>query len=355
MLLLLACQKCELRSSDSDPVGSPEDAPVEVEHRHSSLGSQDDFVDVQQRTYFKAPDFAAVTQPNFELVDGHTACEEIPLDNRPVDNIFMESEFFDNDTITVDKMVSCNNFMESELLRIPSSSNCEPEQENWQNMSFSYNILSPFGSSPSGVLRHEEMWKFSDRAFAQGLEMTRTEKMVEHNTLDSAVPVQAILWGWHTIDAKTRNHPAWIALRGVDEKIFGLWKSKPQKIAMMYVCSLVMQVLFHCLFQANKSGSHEIVSCISNAGKPSKSAIMVSPKVSLILVLNLTVLQINSPQALTRTPSTSNCNRLPNLARPPRLSRLQPRSLHANRRIFAALYGRFKLLLAFRGHINFRI
>lgn len=249
MVLLSACEKCKSRSSDSETIGSPEDALVEVEQRHSSVGTQDEFLNVQQQTYFKTPDYTPDIQTNFELPDGQPPCEEIPLDNRPVDNIFIENDYFDDDTMAVDKMVPCDNFMESDLMLIPNSSNASG-LSNWQNTPLSYTILSPFELNPTGVCHPEQMWKFSDRTFTQGLEMTRTGKMVAHNPLDAAVPVQAILWGWHTIDVKTRNHPAWTALREVDEKIFGLWKSKPQKIAMMYVCSLVMQVSLHCLCQA---------------------------------------------------------------------------------------------------------
>lgn len=244
-LLSLACDKCKHRSSNSETIGSPEDALEKEEQRHASVGSQDDLFDIQQQIYPKTLDFPATILPDLELVDGQPPCEDIPLDKRPEEDIFVENELFNDDTMLFDRMT-----LDSELSLIPSSANFDPELPNWENTSFCSSIPSLFSLSSSGVLRHEEMWAFCDGTLTHCLEMTRTEKMVDCDPLDSAVPLQAILWGWHTIDTKTRNHPAWIASREVDEKIFGLWKSKPQKIALMYVCSLVMLVCLYFLVQA---------------------------------------------------------------------------------------------------------
>ena len=38
------------------------------------------------------------------------------------------------------------------------------------------------------------------------------------------------------------SHPAWAAIRAVDKGVFGLWKSKAQKIAHVLMASLIMKV-----------------------------------------------------------------------------------------------------------------
>jgi hypothetical protein len=180
--------------------------------------------------------------------------EETPLEEGPEEEIVMGNEFFNNyDTMNLDCIILNNGFVESELSRIPSSTDFDSELANWSTPPFYYsNSPSLYAPRKSGIVRYDEMWTFTDGAFTRGLEMTRAGKLAEQTKLDASVPIQAILCGWNTIDPNTKNHPAWIALRDVDEKVFGKWKSKPQKIAIMYVCSLVMQVRLHCLLPAKK-------------------------------------------------------------------------------------------------------
>jgi hypothetical protein len=94
----------------------------------------------------------------------------------------------------------------------------------------------------SKIVSHQEKWFFCDRVYGHGLEMVRTGNSIHQKAIDPAIPIQAILWGWNTIDAKTMDHPAWAAIRAVDERVFGLWKSKAQKIALVLMASLIMQV-----------------------------------------------------------------------------------------------------------------
>ena len=109
----------------------------------------------------------------------------------------------------------------------------------WSQPTFDWDFSNP--SEPLKVAPDAEKWYVSNEAFVSGLEMSRTAPCVDPS-LDSDTPVRAILWGWETVDPNLRNHPVWMALRQIDERVFGDWTSKPQKLAMMYVCHLMMQV-----------------------------------------------------------------------------------------------------------------
>jgi hypothetical protein len=117
--------------------------------------------------------------------------------------------------------------------------NFEATMNAWSQPGFDWDFTNPSGPLP--LAADVEKWNVSDSAFLQALEICRATKHTDP-ILDPDVPVKAILWGWHTVDAAQRHHPVWQALRQVDERVFGTWTSKAQKIAMMYVCQLMMQV-----------------------------------------------------------------------------------------------------------------
>ena len=108
----------------------------------------------------------------------------------------------------------------------------------WQPSPMDYDCS--FQSQPI-VAKDEEKWFVSDEAYSQGLESARIA-FHEFGPPDPNVPFQAILWGWDMVDKKQYNHSLWKALREVDERVFGAWTSKAQKIAMMFVCQTLMQV-----------------------------------------------------------------------------------------------------------------
>ena len=110
---------------------------------------------------------------------------------------------------------------------------------SWNQPTFDWDFTNP--SCKLSVAPPEEKWVISDTAFLHALSLTKAVTRVDV-TLDPDVPVKAILWGWHTVEASQRNHPVWVALRQVDERVFGNWTRKAQKVAMMYVCQLLMQV-----------------------------------------------------------------------------------------------------------------
>lgn len=117
--------------------------------------------------------------------------------------------------------------------------NFEATMASWSQPGFDWDFTNSSGPLP--LAADVEKWNVSDSAFLGALELCRTTTNTDP-ILDPDVPVKAILWGWHTVDAAQRNHPVWQALRQVDERVFGSWTSKAQKIAMMYVCQLMMQV-----------------------------------------------------------------------------------------------------------------
>lgn len=117
--------------------------------------------------------------------------------------------------------------------------NFEATMASWSNPGFDWDFTNASGPLP--LAADVEKWNVSDSAFLQALELCRTTTKKDP-VLDPDVPVKAILWGWHTVDAAQRQHPVWQALKQVDERVFGAWTNKAQRIAMMYVCQLGLQV-----------------------------------------------------------------------------------------------------------------
>lgn len=109
----------------------------------------------------------------------------------------------------------------------------------WSQPTFDWDFTN--SSMPLAVAPDCEKWHVSNNAFVSGLELSRTAPS-SLTGLDQDTPLRAVLWGWDSVDPIQRNHPVWAALRQVDERVFGNWTSKAQKLAMMYVCHLLMQV-----------------------------------------------------------------------------------------------------------------
>jgi hypothetical protein len=93
-----------------------------------------------------------------------------------------------------------------------------------------------------GVVPDHEKWRTSDEAFIFGINKTRKMSTAEATIINSHAAYKAILWGCDVREEKERNHPLWLALRQVDEKVFGNWHRKAQKIAMMFVCQRMLLV-----------------------------------------------------------------------------------------------------------------
>lgn len=86
----------------------------------------------------------------------------------------------------------------------------------------------------------EEKWDVSNDAFLRTL--SSTVFVPEPDQVDPDVPFKAIFGGWHTVDAREREKPIWNMLRLIDERVFGMWTSKIQKVALMYLTHGLVKV-----------------------------------------------------------------------------------------------------------------
>jgi hypothetical protein len=100
------------------------------------------------------------------------------------------------------------------------------------------------------VVPDDEKWTVSNNAFIFGINKGRqsfvtTTYDLSQDVVDSPAAYKAILWGPQTgKEEEERSHPLWLSLRQVDEKVFGDWTSKAQKVAMMFVCQRML--LYKC-------------------------------------------------------------------------------------------------------------
>lgn len=89
----------------------------------------------------------------------------------------------------------------------------------------------------------ELKWDVSNDAFLRAL--GSAPQVLGPDMVDAHVPFRAILWGWHTIDPDEREHPIWLMLRMIDERVFGAWTSRTQKLALMFITHTLLKV---CIF-----------------------------------------------------------------------------------------------------------
>jgi hypothetical protein len=105
-------------------------------------------------------------------------------------------------------------------------------------------------SKSATVVPDDEKWATSNDAFIFGINTGRqvfgvgNTSMAERKIMNSHAAYKAILWGCDAREENERAHPLWLALRQVDERVFGNWQSKAQKIAMMFVCHRML--LYKC-------------------------------------------------------------------------------------------------------------
>lgn len=86
----------------------------------------------------------------------------------------------------------------------------------------------------------EEKWDVSNNAFTRALQSATS--LLDPDQVDPDVPLKAIFSGWHTIEPHERDKPIWTMLRTIDERVFGLWTSKAQKLALMYITHTLIKV-----------------------------------------------------------------------------------------------------------------
>lgn len=78
-------------------------------------------------------------------------------------------------------------------------------------------------------------WKTSDDAFSQVL---ANPMMILD--FDEGLLARAILLGWEIIGPAAQN-PILFALQSIDQRVFGKWTSRPQRLALMYICGCAMR------------------------------------------------------------------------------------------------------------------
>ncbi|KIW12640.1 hypothetical protein PV08_09918 [Exophiala spinifera] len=116
----------------------------------------------------------------------------------------------------------------------------------WGQMATTSSSASPFDfrvATPPEVVNNiapdVDKWHVSNGAFINALTEIRKRNPADQE-LDLHVPFKAAIWGWNNVGPEAQ-HPVWLALRQVDQRVFGTWKSKAQRIALMYVCQTLMQ------------------------------------------------------------------------------------------------------------------
>lgn len=104
-----------------------------------------------------------------------------------------------------------------------------------------FNDLRPttIDVAAGGIASDLEKWYVGNSAYFGALDSVK-RRVRSATTMDFQVAFQAALWGWKNVGQEA-EHPVWNALRQVDERIFGSWTSKAQRIAMMYVCQTLIQ------------------------------------------------------------------------------------------------------------------
>ncbi|KAJ9612558.1 hypothetical protein H2200_004155 [Cladophialophora chaetospira] len=102
-----------------------------------------------------------------------------------------------------------------------------------------FNLRHPIIEVTGGVVPDIEKWYAGNSAYFGAIDSVK-RKVKSATTMDFQVALQAVSSGWQTV-GREAEHPVWTALRQVDQKIFGNWTSKAQRIAMMYVCQTLIQ------------------------------------------------------------------------------------------------------------------
>lgn len=97
----------------------------------------------------------------------------------------------------------------------------------------------PSADTGTKVAPDVDKWYVSNGAFMDALDSVKLQTG-STRTLDLHVPFKAAIWGWENVGPEAQ-HPVWSALRQVDQRVFGTWTSKAQRIALMYVCQTLIQ------------------------------------------------------------------------------------------------------------------
>ena len=111
---------------------------------------------------------------------------------------------------------------------------------SWNTCEFSLFNLKPATLEVTGAIAPDaEKWHIGNSAYFGALDSVK-RRVRSATTMDFQVAFHAALCGWQNVGNEA-EHPVWNALRQVDQRIFGTWTSRAQRIAMMYVCQTLIQ------------------------------------------------------------------------------------------------------------------
>ena len=192
--------------------GSPEGDTV----RHGAFSStaESDFIELPPETAQQAPPDISTTQSMMNgMASGMTS---------------LEGFFGSNGAVPVSVM--------NTIYDMPN-----PEFMQWQQLTFSpldYRMRVT-GNSEVTVAKDVEKWNVLNRAFAKC--MDSVQKGPASNFAPHLhVPCRVAIWGWDSV-GEDANHPIWAALRSVDQRVFGSWTYKAQRIALICVYQTLLQ------------------------------------------------------------------------------------------------------------------
>lgn len=168
-----------------------------------------------------------------------------------LDSIFAQSSEDTSDATSNDKSIANYAKRNSEAMRanpllyqspdpLMNLLNFDPACIFWKTPKVRETSLFP--NSPS-ILSDRDKWHLTNDVYTWGLESYKKWTR-DYGPYFSLRPFAAIFEGWDILDEEERSHPVLEALRWVDERVFGDWQSKAQRIAMMLIKIRLMNVSY---------------------------------------------------------------------------------------------------------------
>lgn len=173
-----------------------------------------------------------------------------PLDVPSLNNKSEQNDESDSDTITVQVKPTTNLLKRGSKTKRPAPPihppgdplldliDFDPACIYWRTPTFQETSL--FSNSPT-VLSDRQKWHLTNDVYKQGLESYKRWSR-DYGSDFSWKPFIAILKGWEGLDEKEQSNPVHETLKWVDQRVFGTWHSKAQRIALMLIKQRLMTV-----------------------------------------------------------------------------------------------------------------
>ena len=117
----------------------------------------------------------------------------------------------------------------------------DPSPGLWLDYPSSILEIAPFMlRSPPGTVPDHQKWHVGNSSYLGALTSVIRRRTSATN-MDFHVAFEAVMLGWTNVSVEAEQHPVWDGLRQVDQRIFGNWSSKAQRVAMMYICQTLIQ------------------------------------------------------------------------------------------------------------------